>query len=105
MRRIIFLFGLLILTSCTYNEITPICEPDEQIFSDLVQPIIESNCMECHSESSSQPPVLETYDGVINALNNHSLRERVINREMPPYGETPMSESDIKIIKNWIDCE
>jgi hypothetical protein len=105
MKRIIFLFGLLILTSCTYNEITPICEPDEQIFSDLVQPIIESNCMECHSESSSQPPVLETYDGVINALNNHSLRERVINREMPPYGETPMSESDIKIIKNWIDCE
>ena len=105
MKRIIFLFGLLILTSCTYNEITPICEPDEQIFSDLVQPIIESNCMECHSESSSQPPVLETYDGVINALNNHSLRDRVINREMPPYGNLPMSESDINIIKNWADCE
>ena len=105
MKRIIFLFGLLILTSCTYNEITPICEPDEQMFSDLVQPIIESNCMECHSESSSQPPVLETYDGVINALNNHSLRDRVINREMPPDSKPSMSESDINIIKNWADCE
>ena len=105
MKRIIFLFGLLILTSCTYNEITPICEPDEQMFSDLVQPIIESNCMECHSESSSQPPVLETYDGVINALNNHSLRNRVINREMPPDSEPSMSESEINIIKNWADCE
>ena len=82
MKRIVFLFGLLILTSCTYNEITPICNPDEQMFSDLVQSIIESNCMECHSESSSQPPVLETYDGVINALNNHSLRDRVVNREI-----------------------
>jgi len=105
MKRIVFLFGLLILTSCTYNEITPICKPDEQMFSDLVQSIIESNCMECHSESSSQPPVLETYDGVINALNNHSLRDRVVNREMPPYGAPPMSESDINIIKNWADCE
>ena len=105
MKRIIFLFSLLILTSCAYNEIIPICEPDEQMFSDLVQPIIESNCMECHSESSSQLPVLETYDGVINALNNHSLRDRVVNREMPPYGAPPMSESDINIIKNWADCE
>ena len=105
MKRIVFLFGLLILTSCTYNEITPICNPDEQMFSDLVQSIIESNCMECHSESSSQPPVLETYDGVINALNNHSLRDRVVNQEMPPYGAPPMSESDINIIKNWADCE
>jgi hypothetical protein len=105
MLRVIFLVLLFIVSSCTYNEIIPICEPDEQIFSDLVQPIIESNCMECHSESSSQPPVLETYDGVINALNNHFLRDRVINREMPPYGNPPMSESDINIIKNWADCE
>ena len=105
MKRIIFLFGLLILTSCAYNEIIPVCEPDEQMFSDLVHPIIESNCIACHAESSGQPPVLETYDGVINALNNHSLRDRVVNREMPPYGAPPMSESDINIIKNWADCE
>jgi len=105
MKRIVFLFGLLILTSCTYNEITPICKPDEQMFSDLVQSIIESNCMECHSESSSQPPVLETYDRVINALNNYSLRDRVVNREMPPDSEPSMSESEINIIKNWADCE
>ena len=105
MKEIIFLFALLILTSCTYNEITPICEPDEQMFSDLVQPIIESNCIVCHAESNNRPAVLETYDGVINALNNHSLRDRVVNQEMPPYGAPPMSESDINIIKNWADCE
>ena len=106
MKRIIFLFGLLILTSCTYNEITPICEPDEQIFSDLVQPIIESNCMKCHSEDSNvATAVLETYEGVIEALNNHSLRDKVLSLKMPPYGAPPMSESDINIIKNWADCE
>jgi len=103
MKRVLFLFGLLILTSCTYNEITPICAPDEQMFSDLVQPIIESNCIVCHAESNNRPAVLETYDGVIAALNNHSLRDRVVNREMPL--DTSMSESDINIIKNWADCE
>jgi hypothetical protein len=106
MKRIIFLFGLLILTSCTYNEITPICEPDEQIFSDLVQPIIESNCIQCHSESGIRPETpLEIYEGVIDALNNHSLRDKVSSLQMPPYGAPPLSESDINIIKNWADCE
>ena len=110
MKRVVFLFGLVIIASCTYNEITPICEPDicepdEQIFSDLVQPIIESNCIVCHTESNSRPAVLETYDGVIDALNNHSLRDKILSLKMPPYGAPPMSESDINIIKNWADCE
>ena len=105
MKRIIFLFGLLILTSCTYNELTPICTPDEQIFCDLVQPIIESNCMGCHSESSSRPAVLTTYDGVIDALKSHSLRDKVISLKMPPYGAPPMSQSDITTIKDWANCE
>ena len=103
MKRIIFLFGLLILTSCTYNEITPICEPDEQMFSDLVQPIIESNCISCHDEASGRPAILRTYDGVIHALNNHSLKELVISFQMPK--NSTMSESDINIIQNWADCE
>jgi len=105
MKSILFLFGLLILTSCTYNEITPICEPDEQMFSDLVQPIIESNCIVCHAESNSRPAVLETYDGVIDALNNHSLIDKILSGEMPFYGSDPLSVSDINIIENWADCE
>ena len=107
MKRVLFLFGLLILTSCTYNEITPICEPDEQIFSDLVQPIIESNCMGCHSASNNRPAILGTYDGVIDALNNYSLIDRVVSGSMPPYGSPEallMSAEDINTIKEWA-CE
>ena len=103
MKRIVFLFGLLLLAACTYNEITPICEPDEQMFSDLVQPIIESNCISCHDETSGRPAVLGTYDGAIHALNNHSLKELVVSFQMPK--NSTMSESDINIIKNWADCE
>lgn len=104
MKKIIFLFSLLIFTSCTYNEIIPICEPNEQMFYDLVQPIIEINCIGCHSESNNRPAVLETYDGVIDALNNYSLIDRVISGSMPPYGSPEMSSEDINIIKEW-SCE
>ena len=105
MKGILFLFGLGIITSCTYNELIPVCEPDEQMFSDLVKPIIESNCIGCHSESNNRPSVLITYDGVIDALNNYSLRDRVISGSMPPYGSPEMSSADINTIKEWADCE
>ena len=104
MKRIIFLFGLVILTSCTYNEITPICEPDEDVYFQLVQPIIEESCMSCHSTNANSV-VLETYNEVIDAVNNHSLRDEVVSLRMPMYGSSPLSLSEINIIKNWIDCE
>ena len=44
-------------------------------------------------------------DAVIDALNNHSLKHQVMNGQMPPYGSSPLSVSEINIIRNWIDCE
>jgi hypothetical protein len=99
------LFLLFLLSSCSYNEIVPFCQPDEQIFTDIVQPLIEDNCMACHDESSGRPEILTTYDGVIDAVNNHSLRYQVTSLQMPPYGNDALSDLEINIIKNWIDCE
>ena len=67
------LFLLLLLSSCTYNEILPVCEPDEQEFSDLVQLIIEEKCMGCHNEAAGRPAILITYDGVIDAADKPLL--------------------------------
>ena len=106
MIRFLFLFSLFIFSSCTWNELPKvICVPDEQVYLDLVQPIIENNCISCHSTPANMPAVLGSYDGVIDALRNYSLKEEVINRTMPPYGLPPLSESDINIIKKWADCE
>ena len=96
-------FLLFLFSSCSYNEIVPVCKPDEQIFSDIVQPIIEENCVACHNESSGRPEILTTYDGVIDAVNNHSLRYEVTSLQMPP--DASLSDSEINIINNWIDCE
>jgi len=106
MLRLLFLFSLFIFSSCTWNELPKvICVPDEQVYLDLVQPIIESNCISCHSTTDNMPVVLGSYDGIADALRNYSLKEEVINRSMPPYGLPPLSESDINIIKKWADCE
>jgi len=99
------LFLLFLLCSCTYNELVPVCEPDSQIFSEVVQPIIEANCVACHDELGGRPEILTTYDGVIDAVNNHSLKYQVTSLQMPPYGSNALSDSEINIIKNWIDCE
>ena len=106
MIRLLFLFSLFVFTSCTWNELPEVvCVPDEQVFLDLVQPIIESNCISCHSTTANRPAVLETYDGVIEAVNIYSLRYEVLSLNMPYDGSLPLSESEINIIKNWIDCE
>jgi len=103
MRYSLFLFFLC--TSCTYNELITICEPDEQEFFELVQPIIQSNCISCHSQSGGLPPVLETFDDVVDAVKEQSLKYQVTSREMPPYGVDPLSSSEINIIAKWADCE
>ena len=106
MIRLLFLFSLFVFTSCNWNELPEVvCVPDEQVFLDLVQPILENNCISCHSTTANRPAVHETYDGVIDALTNYSLKEKVINHAMPPYGSPALIDSDIMIIQKWADCE
>ena len=48
---------------------------------------------------------LHSFDGVIDALNNYSLKDRVTSLQMPQYGSPPLLESEINIIQKWADCE
>tara|TARA_B100001142_G_C14348103_1_gene660876 strand:- start:7261 stop:7575 length:315 start_codon:yes stop_codon:yes gene_type:complete len=98
-------FFLLVLISCTYNEIEPICNPDPIFYNDIIKPILDVHCSDCHSDGSGRA-LLSNYNQVISAQNEHDLLDRVINFEMPPYGAQPsLNQSDILIIRNWIDCE
>ena len=99
------MFLFFLFYSCTYNELDSVCEPDKQLFLDLVQPIIEENCTACHNETTARPAILKTYEGVIDAVNNHALRDEVVSLQMPLSGSTPLSDSEINIIISWIDCE
>ena len=95
---------LILFFSCTYNELELDCDT-EQIFIDSVSPIIENNCVSCHSQSGGVPPILETYEDVLNAVDNFSLNQQVSNKLMPPVNNTPLTSSEILVISNWINCE
>jgi len=97
-------FLLFLLSSCTYNELPiseiTICETNSPSFSDCVLPIIEDNCMSCHSENGGQSPILTSFQEIILAVANDDLLARIKN-DMPP--TNLMNSSDILIIENWID--
>jgi hypothetical protein len=97
-------FLLFLLSSCTYNELPiseiTICETNSPSFSDCVLPIIEDNCMSCHSENGGQSPILTSFPEIILAVANDDLLARIKN-DMPP--TNLMNSSDILIIENWID--
>jgi len=97
-------FLLFLLSSCTYNELPiseiTICETNSPSFSDCVLPIIEDNCMSCHSENGGQLPILTSFPEIILAVANDDLLARIKN-DMPP--TNLMNSSDILIIENWID--
>ena len=104
MTRAIILFAFFLFSSCTWNEIEVQCVPDEQVFLSSVKPIIDNHCVSCHNiDYNESQAELGTYEGVIHAVNNYSLREEVISLEMPP--SYTMTEEEINIIKNWIDCD
>ena len=103
MKRIIFLFGLTILTSCTYNEIS-ICDTDEPTYSDCVKPIIVANCLDCHSTGSSSIDLL-IFEELKVSIVDGDLIERIQKNEndagFMPVGGKKLNESDIQILIKW----
>ena len=102
MKRIIFLFGLLILTSCTYNELT-VCETDDPSFSECVMPIFSEHCIECHGHNNSYGIMLLTNFTEIKDKSVPIIES--INRVvgfMPKNGER-LSPEQILIIEKWYE--
>ena len=102
MKRIFFLFGLLILTSCTYNELS-ICETDTPSFSHCVMPIFTDHCISCHfHENSYEIMPLTNFTDIQDKIIIETIIES-INQEigfMPKNGER-LSAEQILIIEKW----
>lgn len=79
-------------------------DPDEEItYVDDVQPIIQSNCLSCHSNppQNDAPMHLTTYNAVKQAVEDRGLLNRINNSDnpMPPTGL--MSQANRDIIEKW----
>jgi len=84
---------------------------DNVTFSEQIAPIIYKNCTSCHRPGSDAPFDLITYE---DCKKRAKLIQQVTeNKFMPPYPADPsyshfteekvLSETDIKLIKYWVD--
>ncbi len=83
-------------------------------FAENIRPILESNCLPCHGGDSPQQGLdLRTASAVlrggssgpaieIGSSAKSVLVERIVSGTMPP-GDSNLAESDIALIRHWID--
>ena len=102
--RIFLILSILVITSCTYNELS-ICETDNPSFTDCVEPIFEKNCIGCHFQNNSNGIMplsnfQEIQDNVINGTVIESIKGELGFIPMPYNGER-LTVEEILIIENW----
>ncbi len=124
MLRVIFLF-FLFTSSCTYNELITGCtdstaynyNPDATIdnglcildlclsepsFLECVKPIIDNNCVSCHSYGGDAGfLILTEYNFIIEAQNNGYDIVNSIKTSMPKDGLMP--QENINIVEKWFE--
>jgi|SRR5688572_15659285 len=102
-----------ILSGCYYDveeELYPesfnSCDTANVTYNQTVRPILDLNCMSCHSQLSQQGGiVLETYSNVISYVNSGQLLG-AINHEQGfspmPQGTAKLSDCNILKIEKWV---
>lgn len=84
------------------------CDTSDVKYSNAVKPILDQNCVSCHSGSSpSGGFALDTYDNVKPWAENAMLYNAVahINGASPmPKGGNKLDDCKIRKIKKWIDA-
>ena len=95
--------------------------PTEQfVYADIVKPILERRCVQCHKESKSKGKFrMDTYDLLVKGGKEGSglepgksadsnilirmLLPKDDDEHMPPEGKPDIEEHEIAIVKWWID--
>jgi uncharacterized membrane protein len=90
------------------------------VYADLVAPIFERRCVQCHKESKSKGKFrMDTYELLVKGgkegaglVAGKSAESSIVIRmelpkddeeHMPPEGKSPVEDSELAVIKWWID--
>ncbi len=93
---------------------------DRRVYADVVAPILERRCVQCHKESKSKGKFrMDTYELLVKGGKEgpgiepgNSAKSNILIRvalpdddeeHMPPEGKPKMEEPEIAIIKWWVD--
>lgn len=89
-------------------------EPSEKSFEKTVRPIFAARCFKCHGDDVQKAELnLSTRAGLLkggesgiiataNKRDESPLYEMVRDKHMPPKGETPLTDAEIRTIGEWI---
>ena len=72
---------------------------DNITFSVNVKPILDSNCIQCHSAGGNFPNLTDINIVIQNA---NRIKSEVVSREMPKNGS--LTQEEIDIISCWVDA-
>jgi hypothetical protein len=67
-----------------------------------VQPILERRCVTCHSDTSTGPWPLTTYQDVVDWYD--LVRDDVLRCTMPPRDSPPLTRAESRAILEWLSC-
>ena len=108
----VLIFSLFVLIGCDYDTEEDLfpdlkCETENTSYLSDVLPILEMNCIVCHSQSIAEAGiVLEGYDNlkfwVDNGRVQGSIKQEVGFVPMPPLGYE-LSDCEIDKILSWIE--
>jgi mono/diheme cytochrome c family protein len=87
------------------------------LFAEKIRPILAARCYQCHGPDTQQNGLrLDSLAGILKGSDNghivvpgHSDQSRLIRRLMAqerpqmPYGGPPLSDSQIQLVRQWID--
>ena len=103
------------------QEVKPVPAPGEQfVYADIVSPILERRCVQCHKQSKSKGKFrMDTYELLVkggtegsgiepgkSADSNIIIRMELPKDDeehMPPEGKPDIEDSEVAVIKWWID--
>lgn len=109
---------MLLLNNCTYNKgETPVPFNKNVRYTVDVKPILITHCFKCHSDTATNPdrPGYAFFNN-FNEIQNLALKTSTANPnytvliarlrhiESPgmPFQETPLSDSLIQVIQDWV---
>lgn len=101
----VVILGCIFMFSCessTYEDIS--VKVDNPTYLARIQPIIQNNCLSCHSAVGGEFPALETYSQVRNSAELGNMICRIDDQScgsvMPQSGRMP--QANIDAIKKWV---
>jgi hypothetical protein len=111
--------GFILAPARPEKKIPPVSPEDAEVFTHLVQPILENKCMSCHNARKAKGElVMETKElllkggksGVLwdsTAEDFGLMLQRVhlplaAKKHMPPEGKPQLTEEEIAVIEQWI---